>query len=111
RMKELATRNAIGAGTRRIARQLITEAMLLTVIGAWLGLLLGLVSLDAIEWIGFTDLPRAHEIKLDGMVLAFTFAPALLLGIVVGAGPAVQLARTNLVSIVAEAGRCGTESR
>ena len=54
-------------------------------------MLLGYLSLDAIEWIGFTDLPRAHEIRIDGVVLAVTLAPALLLGIVVGAGPALQL--------------------
>jgi predicted permease len=111
RMKELATRNAIGAGTLRIGRQLITEAMLLTAIGASLGLLLGFMSLDAIEWIGFTDLPRAHEIRFDGVVLAFTLAPAVLLGIIVGAGPALQLARMNLGSMLREEGRSGTSSR
>ena len=75
RMKELATRNAIGAGGRRIAKQLITEATLLTLIGAGLGIGLGFLSLSAIEWIGFTDLPRAHEIRIDGVVLAVTLAP------------------------------------
>ncbi|MFI5076135.1 MAG: ABC transporter permease, partial [Vicinamibacteria bacterium] len=100
RMKELATRNAIGAGGRRIAKQLITEATLLTLIGGGLGIGLGFLSLNAIEWIGFTDLPRAHEISLDGVVLAVTLAPAILLGIVVGAGPALQLARVNLSSVL-----------
>jgi len=111
RMKELATRNAIGAGGRRIAKQLITEATLLTLIGAGLGIGLGLLSLNAIEWIGFTDLPRAHEIRLDGVVLAVTLAPAILLGIVVGAGPALQLARVNLSNVLREEGRSGTAGR
>ena len=111
RMKELATRNAIGAGGRRIAKQLITEATLLTLIGAGLGIGLGFLSLNAIEWIGFTDLPRAHEISLDGVVLAVTLAPAILLGIVVGAGPALQLARVNLSSVLREEGRSGTAGR
>ena len=111
RMKELATRNAIGAGGRRIAKQLITEATLLTLIGAGLGIGLGFLSLDAIEWIGFTDLPRAHEISLDGVVLAVTLAPAILLGIVVGAGPALQLARVNLSNVLREEGRSGTAGR
>src|SRR5829696_2614973 len=111
RMKELATRNAIGAGGRRIAKQLITEATLLTLIGAALGIGLGFLSLDAIEWIGFTDLPRAHEIRLDGVVLAVTLAPAILLGIVVGAGPALQLARVNLSNVLREEGRSGTPGR
>ena len=111
RMKELATRNAIGAGGRRIAKQLITEATLLTLIGAGLGIGLGLLSLNAIEWIGFTDLPRAHEISLDGVVLAVTLAPAILLGIVVGAGPALQLARVSLSDVLREEGRSGTAGR
>ncbi len=111
RMKELATRNAIGAGGRRIAKQLITEATLLTLVGAGLGIGLGFLSLNAIEWIGFTDLPRAHEIRLDGVVLAVTLAPAILLGIVVGAGPALQLARVNLSNVLREEGRSGTAGR
>ncbi len=111
RMKELATRNAIGAGHSRIARQLITEATILTIAGASLGVLLGYVSLDALEWIGFTDLPRAHEIRIDAMVLAATLAPAVLLGIAVGAGPAVQLARVNLSGLLREEGRSGTAGR
>jgi predicted permease len=111
RMKELATRNAIGAGGRRIAKQLITEATLLTLIGAGLGVGLGFLSLNALEWIGFTDLPRAHEIRLDGVVLALTLAPAILLGIVVGAGPALQLARVNLSNVLREEGRSGTAGR
>jgi predicted permease len=111
RMKELATRNAIGAAAHRIAKQLITEATLLTLIGAGLGIALGFASLSAIEWIGFTDLPRAHEIRIDGVVLAVTLAPAILLGIVVGAGPALQLARVNLSNVLREEGRSGTAGR
>ena len=111
RIKELATRTAIGARNSRIARQLITEATVLTIAGAGLGLLLGYVSLGAMEWIGFTDLPRAHEIRLDAMVLAMTLAPAILLGIAVGAGPALQLARIDLSGVLREEGRSGTAGR
>jgi predicted permease len=111
RIKELATRNAIGAGSSRLARQLITEATILTVAGASLGVLLGYLSLDALEWIGFTDLPRANEIHVDAVVIAVTLVPALLLGIVVGAGPVLQLARVNLSGILREEGRSGTAGR
>jgi predicted permease len=107
RIKELATRSGIGAGHGRIARQLITEATVLTLGGAALGLLVGFLSLNAIEWIGFTDLPRAHEIRIDALVLAVTLAPALLLGIVLGAGPALQLARLNLNDILRSEDRSG----
>jgi predicted permease len=111
RIKELATRNAIGAGNARLARQLITEATILTVVGASLGLLAGYYSLDAIEWIGFADLPRANEIGLDAVVLAVTLAPALLLGVVVGGAPVLQLARVNLSGVLREEGRSGTAGR
>jgi predicted permease len=111
RMKELATRNAIGAASRRLAKQLIAEATLLMILGASLGVGLGLAVLNAIDWIGLTDLPRAHEIRLDGVVLAMTLVPALLLGIVVGAVPALQLARVNLSSVLREEGRSGTSGR
>jgi predicted permease len=111
RIKELATRTAVGAGHSRIARQLITEATVLTVAGAALGLLLGYASLGAMEWIGFTDLPRAHEVRLDAMVLGMTLAPAILLGIVVGAGPALQLTRIDLSGVLREEGRSGTAGR
>src|SRR4029453_12456911 len=75
------------------------------------GIGLGILSLSAIEWIGFTDLPRAHEISLDGVVLAVTLTPAILLGIVVGAGPALQLARVSLSNVLREEGRSGTAGR
>jgi predicted permease len=111
RLKEFATRNAIGAASRRLAKQLIAEATLLMIVSAALGVGLGFAALDAIEWIGFTDLPRAHEIRLDGVVLAMTLVPALLLGIVVGVVPALQLARVNLSSVLREEGRSGTSGR
>jgi predicted permease len=111
RMKELATRSAIGAGRVRIVRQLVTEATLLTAIGGACGLLLGFWSLDALEWLGLSDLPRAHEIRIDGTVFAFTFGLALLLGIAVGAAPALQLARVSLSTMLREDGRTGSAGR
>ena len=111
RIKELATRNAIGAGNPRLARQLITEATILTVTGAALGVLFGYLNLNALEWVGFTDLPRANEIRIDGVVIAVTLVPALLLGIVVGGAPVWQLAHANLSGVLREEGRSGTAGR
>ncbi len=111
RMKELATRHAIGAASRRLASQLIAEATLLMMMGASLGVGLGFAALNAIEWIGFTDLPRAYEIRFDGVVLAMTLAPALLLGIVIGAVPALQLAGVDLSSVLRDEGRSATSGR
>jgi len=111
RFKELATRSALGAGSGRVARQLVTEALLLTAAGGGLGLLVGYWSLDALAWLGLSDLPRAHEIRMDGVVLAFTLGLAVLLGIVVGAAPALQLARVSLSGVLREEGRTGTAGR
>ena len=111
RMKELATRSAIGAGRGRIAFQLVTEATLLTVIGGALGLLVGYWSLGALEWLRLTDLPRAHEIRMDNTIFAFTVGLAVLLGLVIGAAPAVQLARVSLSNMLREEGRSGTVGR
>jgi putative ABC transport system permease protein len=111
RMKELATRSAIGAGRGRIARQLVTEALLLTLVGGALGLLVGFWSLGALEWIGLSDLPRAHEIGIDRTVFGLTFGLALLLGLAVGLAPSIHLARSSLSGMLREEGRSGTSGR
>lgn len=111
RLRELATRNALGAGRTRVARQLITEALLLTVVGGSLGVLVGVWSLDALATLGLSDVPRAHEIRLDGIVLAFTFGLAVVLGLAIGVSPAVQLARINLSTVLREDSRTGTAGR
>jgi putative ABC transport system permease protein len=111
RLKELATRNALGAARGRVARQLVTEALLLTVIGGTFGVLVGFWSLDALATLGLSDLPRAHEIRMDGTVLAFTLGLAVVLGIVIGIAPAVQLARVNLSNVLREDSRTGTAGR
>ena len=111
RMKELATRSAIGAGRGRIAFQLVTEATLLTLIGGTAGLLLGYWSLGALEWLRLTDLPRAHEIRMDDTIFTFTLGLAVLLGLVIGAAPALQLARASLSNMLRDEGRGGTAGR
>ncbi len=111
RMKEIATRFAIGAARGRVARQILTETVLLTAIGAGLGLALGAWSLDALSWIGLDDLPRGHEIRLDGAVVVFTVALALALGLAIGLVPALQLAGVNMNSVLREDGRTATASR
>jgi putative ABC transport system permease protein len=111
RFKELATRTALGAGSGRVARQMVTEALVLTATGGALGLLLGYWSLDALAWLGLSDLPRAHEIRMDGAVFAVTLGIAALLGVVVGAAPVVHLRRVSLSGVLREEGRSGTAGR
>ena len=68
RLKELATRLALGAGTSRVARQLAVEHVLLTLGSAAMGIAIGFAALRGMDAINLQDLPRAHEIRLDAVV-------------------------------------------
>src|SRR5262249_4108551 len=72
RMKELATRLALGAGRGRVARQLVTESVILTLLSAAAGLFVGYAALRFLGSLNLQDLPRANEIRLDGVVVAYT---------------------------------------
>ena len=111
RLKELAARHALGAPRRRVVRQLVTETTMLTLAGGVLGLALGYWSLDALTWLGLADIPRAHEIRMDGTVVAITIGLALVLGIVVGTVPALQVAGVDLGILLRQDNRTGTAGR
>ncbi|NIU73444.1 MAG: FtsX-like permease family protein, partial [Gammaproteobacteria bacterium] len=81
RRREMAIRAAIGAGRGRIARQLLAESLLLTLVAAAAGLVVGQWSLDGLLALAPSQLPRAEEIGLDGRVLVFTLAVAAATGI------------------------------
>jgi predicted permease len=111
RMRELATRHALGAGFARLTRQLLTETVLLTLIGGAGGVLLGYWSLDLLSALGLESLPRSSEIRIDGTVLTFTFVLALAVGLLVGLVPIAQLRPMNLSQAFREEGRGGTSGR
>jgi predicted permease len=111
RAKELATRHALGAGSARVVRQLVTETLLLTLIGGALGILLGMWSIRGLPSLDLFDLPRAHEIRLDVTIVAFTLGLAVALGLIVGSVPTVLLAGSRLNSALRDEGRGGTASR
>jgi predicted permease len=111
RLKEVATRHALGAGRRRMIRQLVTETTVLTLLGGLLGLALGYWSLGTLSWLGLTEIPRADEIQMDAVVVLFILGLAVVLGVVVGAVPAVRFAGIDLSVVLREDGRTGTAGR
>jgi len=111
RMKELATRQALGAGHGRLARQLLTETLLLTVIGGVLGLVLGSWGLSLVSLLDLTDLPRGYEIRMDWIVVAVVIGLTLAQGLFISVVPLAHLAGLKLNVVLHEDSRTGTASR
>lgn len=105
RQQEFAIRVALGAGHQRVIRQLLTESLLLALIGGGLGLLVAKFGTTAALAAVPRTLPRAEDIGLDARVLLFTFALSLLAGIVFGLAPAWKAARSSLGGTLSESGR------
>ncbi len=105
RQKEIAIRSAVGANRWRIIRQLLTESVVLAMIGGLLGLGLALAAVRALRVFGSANIPRLPEIGVDGRVLAFTFFVSLLTGIVFGLVPALKASRVDLNETLKDGGR------
>jgi predicted permease len=111
RLKELATRLALGAGRWRVGRQLISESILLTLVAAAAGLLVGYTALRLLGTLNVQELPRGEEIRLDGVVVAYTLAVATAIGVVLGLIPVAAVLPANLTTVLREEGRSGTSGR
>jgi predicted permease len=105
RQKEIALRMAIGASRMRIARQLLTESVLLSLCGGALGVLLALASLKWVRILGPGSVPRLDFISIDGRVLLFTLFISLVSGTIFGLAPALRVSHIDLNSALKEGGR------
>lgn len=105
RRKEIAIRAAIGAGRGRVIRQLLTESVLLSVLGGCLGLAFGFGGLKILVLLSPPSLPRLQEASFDGWVLAFAIVLTLVTGVVFGLVPALHASRVNLNEALNAAGR------
>lgn len=111
RERELAIRAALGAGRARLMRLLLTESLILFLVGGGFGLLVAWWSLDALGSLGLSTLPRAFGVQLDPTVFGFTLACALLTGLAFGALPAWSASRGDAAAALKEAGARGSAGR
>jgi len=111
RQQELATRAALGAGWRRIARELLHESLLLGLMGGVLGLGVAYGALKLLLAIGPETLPRLRDITIDPAVLGFTLLASLLSGLFFGAIPILKYSGPHLVTAIRSATRTSSHSR
>ena len=105
RQKEIAVRTALGASWKRLVRQLLTESMLLGLLGGAAGLLIAYAALMVVRTINPGNIPRLEAITLDATVLGFTFAVSIVTGILFGLAPAFRAARVDLNTSLKAGGR------
>lgn len=105
RRKEVSIRVALGAGRKRLIQQLLTESIMLAMIGGAAGLILAVWGVNALLAMSPESLPRQADIGIDFQMLGFTFLTALVTGVLFGLAPAIQASRQDQQSALKEGGR------
>jgi putative ABC transport system permease protein len=108
RTREIAVRTAIGATRERLVRQLLTESVILSLVGGALGLVLAWGGLRALLALKGGNLPRADEIGIDGNVMLFTLAISVFTGLLFGLAPALHFSSLDLHGSLKEGARGAT---
>ena len=105
RTREIAVRQCLGASATRIARQMLTESLLLSFCGTVVGVLLAVWIVTALKSLVSSQIPHVQSAQVDATVLLFTVAIMLLTGILCGLAPALRTARINLQDAIKEGAR------
>ncbi|MGH9830409.1 MAG: FtsX-like permease family protein, partial [Blastocatellia bacterium] len=111
RRREFALRIALGATGSRLTKQLLTESMILALMGGVLGLALAGIGVSLLVSLSPAGLPRASDIGIDWMVCLFTLAISILAGIIFGLAPAIQASKVDFNDVIKSAGRGPGDSR
>jgi predicted permease len=111
RLRELATRHAMGATFGRLTRQSLTESIVLAVAGGVAGIALGWWAIQSAPFLGIEQLPSGAIVTLDMRVFGFTLLLVAAVGIAVGMIPIVAMRHANMAQVIREEGRSGTQGR
>lgn len=110
RAKEVAIRTALGAGRVRLIRQLLTESLLLGMIGGTVGLLIAYAGIGVLKSMGPADIPRLDGVGIDARVAAFAVTVTMITVVLFGLVPALQCSKADLQSSLKEGGRTSAQA-
>ena len=111
REREIGIRTALGAGRGRLIRQMLTESVVLSLVGAILGVVLAGVGVSVLSTMAAQSFPRLADTSIDGTALAFTIAVAIATGVLFGLVPAFQSARSSTQDALKEGSQATTAGR